>query len=290
MSQSRSYVECRDSVCTFNPYSECLHCLFACGCQLAFVQRARARSVAAMAFPTPKRLRALASSLPAESPSRASSDGDLNQSTTTEELMNIDGVFQASVCDCIAICHAKDIDASAIEHWSDDDIMKLEALPGRYWRITTNYNCKAAWKREEMHSNEGSITPLYIVWSSQDKGGWVVTSDPMQINDTTMYAWSSSAASQEAPWPQWLHVPFWAKKKSDLAINMHAETCFELQCFKTHRRCNAQCSSGPGRQHDNSRWSGFMHCYAMLCLLLSHVYALLLICLIFMSTEHTASH
>ena len=54
--------------------SECPRCLFVCCCQFAFVQRARARCVAAMTFPYPNRLRAKAADMQAELPSKFARD------------------------------------------------------------------------------------------------------------------------------------------------------------------------------------------------------------------------
>ena len=178
-----------------------------------------------MAFPAPKRLRAVPDS---QVPVAASSSGHADASRVScspEELVGTTACFDPQMCDCIAIEHRPDLDVAALQEWADEDVAKLEALPGRYWRINV-FNGEPAWKKEAMVVDGDVSHPLYIIWAAMHgcDPGWIVSSNPMAINDETTFAWSSKKASAEKPWPTFFHVPFWSKKKSDM-VTSATETC-----------------------------------------------------------------
>ena len=175
-----------------------------------------------MAAPISKRVRS--ESVAPTVVARSSSSPE--QEESLELVQAKPAALQFEFTDCIAICHS-DTYEEKVDAWAESSesqwIQDLDAIIGRYWRVSTATNGYPAYKKESGAQDPWARKDLFLYFCSlSTMRGWVVTTDLVfPASDSNTIAWGPEATDR-GTWPEKLHLPFWSKKANPLVAALAA--------------------------------------------------------------------
>ena len=186
------------------------------------------------AMSAPKAKRDICYDLPADVPTSkaarvtaSASSHEAVQSSTPHDLDTAAAKFSEPYVDAIAVHQVDDL-AEAVEKWAYKEdrvwLKWLELVPGRYWRVSDNFNNHPAYKKELVNWDDATV---FIVHSEKFRG-WVWTLCVDAPTDSTVIAWAPATQFM----PNTMHFPFWCKAKSSLLLVKAQHAYAEEQCMR----------------------------------------------------------
>ena len=143
--------------------------------------------------------------------------------------------FDPMFADSLAITMTDDAEEAVHAHFEGQAALdKFSMVPGRYWRIASDFHGHPLFKKEPAPDVDDS--EIFLAFSPS-MTGWVITAAPWAVSDANTIAWAKCSSPAE-PYPQGVfHIPFWAKKPCPLvgsALRTHVLTSKFSSSFHRH--------------------------------------------------------